>query len=52
MLGVIWRTLRHANITTAANIYAHLTPAMLERTATRMDGILTRRKMASGARKG
>jgi integrase len=48
-LGVISRTLGHANITTTANIYAHLTPAMLERTAARMDGILTRHKRASGA---
>jgi integrase len=48
-LGVISRTLGHANITTTANIYAHLTPAMLERTAVRMDGILTRRKKAAGA---
>jgi integrase len=47
-LGVISRTLGHANITTTANIYAHLTPAMLKRTATRMDGILTHRKRASG----
>ena len=47
-LGVISRTLGHANITTTANIYAHLTPAMLERTAARMDGILTRHKKVSG----
>jgi hypothetical protein len=46
---VISRTLGHANITTTANIYAHLTPAMLERTAARMDGILTRHKWTSGA---
>jgi integrase len=48
-LGVISRTLGHANITTTANIYAHLTPAMLERTAARMDGFLTVRKRASSA---
>jgi integrase len=46
---VISRTLGHANITTTANIYAHVTPAMLERTAARMDGILTHRKRATGA---
>jgi site-specific recombinase XerD len=32
-LAVISRTLGHSNITTTANIYAHLTPAMLEWTA-------------------
>jgi hypothetical protein len=34
--------------TTTANIYAHVTPAMVERTASRVDGSLTR-KRASGA---
>ena len=48
-LGVIFRTLGHSQIATTADIYAHLTPAMLERTASRMDGILTRRKRAVGA---
>jgi hypothetical protein len=37
-----------ANTTTTANIYAHVTPAMVERTASRVDGSLTR-KRASGA---
>jgi site-specific recombinase XerD len=48
-LRVISRTLGHSQIATTADIYAHLTPAMLERTAARMDGVLTRRKRASGA---
>jgi integrase len=48
-LGVISRTLGHSQIGTTADVYAHLTPAMLERTAARMDGVLTRRKRASGA---
>ncbi len=43
-LGVISRTLGHSQISTTADVYAHLTPAMLERTALRMDGVLTRRK--------
>jgi hypothetical protein len=46
---LISRTLGYANITATANIDAHLTPAVFERTAVRMDGILTRRKRASGA---
>jgi integrase len=45
-LGVISRTLGHSQIATTADVYAHLTPAMLERTAARMDGVLTRRKRA------
>jgi len=48
-LAVISRTLGHSQIATTADIYSHLTPAMLERTAARMDGVLTRRKTASGA---
>lgn len=48
-LGVISRTLGHSQIATTADVYAHLTPAMLERTAVRMDGVLTRRKRAAGA---
>ena len=48
-LGVISRTLGHPTISTTANIYAHLTPAMLERTAVRMDGVLTLRKRAAGS---
>jgi integrase len=48
-LGVISRTLGHANITTTANVYSHVTPSMQERTAARMDAIRTRHKRASGA---
>jgi site-specific recombinase XerD len=48
-LAVISRTLGHSQIATTADIYAHLTPIMLERTAARMDGVLTRRKGAAGA---
>jgi len=39
-LAVILKTLGHSNISTTADVYAHLTPAMLERSANRMDGIL------------
>ena len=42
-LGVVSRTLGHADLGTTADIYAHLTPAMLERSAARMDAILGRR---------
>jgi integrase len=45
-LGVISRTLGHSQIATTADIYAHVTPAMLERTAARMDGVLLRRTRA------
>lgn len=48
-LGVISRTLGHSQISTTADVYAHLTPAILDRTADRMEGILTGRKRASGA---
>jgi site-specific recombinase XerD len=48
-LGVISRTLGHSQIATAADVYGHLTPAMLERTAARMDRVLLRRKRAAGA---
>lgn len=48
-LGVISRMLGHSQISTTADVYAHLTPAMLDRTADRMEGILTGRKRASGA---
>jgi site-specific recombinase XerD len=41
-LAVVSRTLGHADLSTTAHIYAHLTPAMLERSAARMDAILTR----------
>lgn len=42
-LGVVSKILGHANLSTTADVYAHLTPAMGERVAARMDGILARR---------
>lgn len=45
-LAVISRILGHSNLSTTADVYAHLTPAMLQRSADRMDGIL--RKRAAG----
>ncbi len=40
-LGVVSRILGHADFGTTADVYAHLTPAMLDRAAERMDAILT-----------
>jgi integrase len=37
---VLSRILGHSTISTTADVYAHVTPAMLDRTAERMDGIL------------
>jgi integrase len=45
-LAIVSRTLGHADLSTTADVYAHLTPAMLDRSAARMDGILARK--ASG----
>jgi site-specific recombinase XerD len=45
-LAVISRMLGHANFSTTANVYAHLTPASLQRSANRMDGILRRKARA------
>jgi integrase len=45
-LAVISRSLGHSNISTTADVYAHLAPAMLERSAARMDTILGRRREA------
>jgi hypothetical protein len=39
-LGVVSRILGHANLATTAGAYAHLTPAMLDRAAGRMEAIL------------
>jgi len=39
-LGLVSRILGHSQIATTADVYAHLTPAMLERSAARMDAIL------------
>ena len=47
-LAVISRSLGHANLSTTADVYAHLTPAMLERSAARMDAILGRRREMTG----
>jgi integrase len=43
-LAVVSKILGHASITTTANVYGHLTDAMLDRAAERMDGILSRRR--------
>jgi integrase len=45
-LAVVSRSLGHADLSTTADIYAHLTPAMLRRSAERMDGILGERRAA------
>jgi site-specific recombinase XerD len=42
-LAIVSRSLGHADLSTTADVYAHLTPAMLERSADRMDGILAGR---------
>jgi site-specific recombinase XerD len=47
-LAVVSRTLGHADLSTTADVYAHLTPAMLERSAARIDRNLARREAASG----
>lgn len=39
-LAVVSRSLGHADLSTAADVYAHLTPAVQERSAARMDVIL------------
>jgi site-specific recombinase XerD len=39
-LGVVSRILGHADLATTADVYAHLTPAMLDRAAGRMEAIL------------
>jgi hypothetical protein len=51
-LAVVSRTLGHADLSTTADIYAHLTPAMLERSAARMDAILARRDEAASSQRG
>jgi integrase len=43
-LAVVSRILGHASITTTANVYGHLTDAMQDRAAERMDSILARRR--------
>lgn len=46
-LAVISRTLGHSDLSTTADVYAHLTRSMQERSAARMDAILAPRKAAS-----
>ena len=40
-LGTVSRILGHADFATTSDVYAHLTPSMLDRAAERMDAILT-----------
>lgn len=47
-LAVISRTLGHADLSTTADIYSHLTRAMQERSAARMDSILAPRRAVVG----
>jgi site-specific recombinase XerD len=47
-LAIVSRTLGHADLSTTADVYSHLTPTMLERSAARMDSILGRRETATG----
>jgi len=42
-LGVVSKILGHSNIETTADVYAHLTPAMSQRVADRLDSVLGRR---------
>jgi hypothetical protein len=52
-LIVVSRSLGHSTISTTADVYAHVTPATLQRSAERMDGILRRRTgIAYGYRVG
>jgi integrase len=39
-LAIVSRSLGHADLSTTADVYAHLTPTMLARSAARMDDIL------------
>ena len=39
-LGVLSSILGHADLSTTADVYAHLAPAMLDRAADRIDGVL------------
>ncbi len=47
-LAVVSRSLGHSQLSTTADVYAHLTPTMLERAASRMDRILAPREASSG----
>lgn len=46
-LAIVSRSLGHADLSTTADVYAHLTPTMLSRSAARMDGILGASREAS-----
>ncbi len=46
-LAVVSRSLGHTDLSTTAEVYAHLTPAMLERAAARMDRIIGPRSNVS-----
>jgi integrase len=46
-LAVVSRVLGHASIRTTADVYGHMTDAMLGRAAERTDVILARRTIAS-----
>lgn len=39
-LAIVSRALGHTTLATTADVYAHVTPAMLDRAAERMSGIL------------
>lgn len=45
-LGVVSRILGHADFATTADVYAHLTPVMLERSAQRISAVLARQEPA------
>ncbi len=47
-LAIVSRSLGHADLSTTADVYAHLTPAILERAACRMDRILSGRTAEAG----
>jgi hypothetical protein len=54
-LGTVSRILGHADFATTADVYAHLTPSMLDRAAERMDAVLgapRATKWATGTTRG
>jgi hypothetical protein len=51
-LATVSRSLGHSNLSTTADVYGHVTPAMRERSAARMDAILTRRSGYVGSEVG
>lgn len=46
-LGTVSRVLGHADYATTADVYAHLTPAILERAAARLDEVLSGQKVVT-----